>query len=190
MKQHILPAIKLTFFSILLLVVAYTGAIWGIAQAATNRGKGETIIVNGKIAGYDKVGQRFDKDHYFWGRPSAVSYNAAGSGGSNIGPSNPDYLSEVQARVDTFQAHHAGVSLDKIPSELVTASASGLDPHISPEAAYLQAKRIAARRGLNEAVIMQLISQHTEKPFMGFLGTYKINVLKLNIALDEINKQQ
>lgn len=188
MKQHILPALKLTVLSFLLLVVMYAALVWGIAQAAPHKGKGEKISINGSVVGYEKEGQLFNQDKYFWSRPSAVDYNGASSGGSNKGPSNPEYLKEVQERIDTFLAHNPGVQKSDIPSELVTASGSGLDPHISPKAAYVQAKRIAAVRGLPESDIKALIEQHTERPLAGALGTSKINVLKLNIALDELKK--
>src|SRR4051812_28458847 len=106
MKQHILPAIKLTFACILVFAGFYTLLIWGIAQAGPNSAKGETVHVNNKVAGYKLEGQHFTADKYFNGRPSAVSYNAAGSGASNKGPSNPAYLKQVQDRIDTFLVHN------------------------------------------------------------------------------------
>ena len=106
--------------------------IAGIGQAAPGGGKGETVSVNGKVVGYKLIGQKFTDDKYFWGRPSAVDYNAAGSAGSNKGPTNPDYLKTVQDRIDTFLVHNPGIKKEEIPSELVTASGSGLDPDISP----------------------------------------------------------
>ena len=188
MKQHILPAIKLTVFSFLLVSVVYPMFIWVIAQAAPAKGKGETMIVDNKKAGYQKEGQLFNHDKYFWSRPSAVNYNGTGSGGSNKGPTNPDYLESVQARIDTFLAHNPGITTNQIPSELVTASGSGLDPHISPEAAYIQSNRIAAIRGLPETEINKLRTQNIEPPLLSLFGTAKINVLKLNIELDKLKK--
>lgn len=188
MKQHIFPAIKLTILSFLLVSVIYPLLIWGIAQAAPANGKGETVMINNKTLGYEKEGQLFNQDKYFWSRPSAVAYNGGGSGGSNKGPTNPDYLKDVQARIDTFSVHNPGVSKQQIPSELVTASGSGLDPDISPEAVYIQAKRIATIRALPEAQVRNLIDQNTEKPLFGLFGTSKINVLKLNIELDKLKK--
>src|SRR4051812_9358179 len=143
MKQHILPAIKLTAFSFILMVVFYSLLIWGVAQATPNHGQGELATVNGKVVGFANEGQVFNQDAYFWSRPSAVDYNAAGSGGSNKGPFNPEYLQTVEARIDTFLAHNPGIGKAQISSEMVTASGSGLDPDISPEAAYIQVKRIA-----------------------------------------------
>ena len=139
-----------------------------------------------KAGYYENVGQSFTNDNYFYSRPSAVGYNAAGSGGSNKGPSNPDYLAEVQARIDTFMVHNPEVKKSEIPSDLVTASGGGLDPNISVQAAKVQVKRIAKIRNLNEATINQLIEQQTEKPLLGLFGTEKINVLKLNLALDNL----
>ncbi|RYD99519.1 MAG: K(+)-transporting ATPase subunit C [Sphingobacteriales bacterium] len=187
MKQHILPAIKLTALTIILFAVIYPLAVWSIAQCAPNKGKGE-IIVYKEQKYYSNIGQSFTEDQYFWSRPSAVGYNAAGSGGSNKGPSNAAYLAEVQARIDTFLVHNPAINKSAIPVELVTASGSGLDPHISVSAAKVQVKRIAQIRGIDPAQLEQLIAEHTDKPLAGLFGPEKINVLKLNIALDEISK--
>ena len=149
-------------------------------------GKGVTISVDGKVVGYDNIGQKFTEDNYFWGRPSAVDYNAAGSAGSNKGPSNPDYLQTVKDRIDSFLAHNPEVKRNEIPSELVTASGSGLDPDISPAAAYIQIKRIAAARNLPVDKLKELVDQHTQQPLAGMLGPSTVNVLKLNISLDNL----
>ena len=109
MKQHIFPAIRLTIVCLIAFVGFYTLLILGIAQAAPNKGLGETVSVNGKVIGYDLEGQNFSNDKYFWSRPSAVAYNAAGSAGSNKGPTNPDYLKQVQDRIDSFVVHNPGV---------------------------------------------------------------------------------
>lgn len=187
MKQHILPALRLTLICIVVFVGLYTLLILGIAQASPNNGKGETIAVNNKVVGYKIEGQSFTADNYFNSRPSAVSYNAAGSGGSNKGPSNPDYLKQVQDRVDSFLVHNPGVKKEDIPSEIVTASGSGLDPDISPTAAYIQVARVAKARNISEEKIKGLIANQTEKPLLGLLGTEKINILQLNIKLDKLN---
>lgn len=186
MKNHILPAIKLTVVTIIFFAIVYPLAVWGVAQFAPNQGKGEVIIHDGNTY-YSNVGQSFTEDSYFWSRPSAVGYNAAGSGGSNKGPTNEEYLKEVQARIDTFMVHNPGVAKADIPVELVTASGSGLDPHISPKAAKVQIKRIAAIRDIPTEVLGELVAAHTEKPLLGTFGPEKINVLKLNLALDSIN---
>jgi K+-transporting ATPase ATPase C chain len=186
MRQHIIPAIRLTLVSIVFFCGIYTMLIWGIAQAAPAHGQGETLTVNGKTAGYALEGQSFTQDKYFWSRPSAVSYNAAGSAGSNKGPSNPDYLKDIQAKVDTFRAHNPGVKPADIPSELVTYSGGGLDPDVSPTGAEVQIARIAAARGLREQQLNTLVDQYTEAPLLGLFGPAKVNVLKLNIALDKL----
>lgn len=168
---------------ILLCGVLYPLLIAGIGKATPGGGKGETVSVNGKVVGYEKIGQRFTDDKYFQGRPSAVDYNAAGSGGSNKGPSNPDYLQIVKDRIDSFLVHNPGIKKEEIPADLVTASGSGLDPHISPAAAYVQVKRIASIRGLAEDKVRTLVDQQVEK---NLLGPSVVNVLKINIALDNL----
>ena len=168
---------------IILCAVLYPLLIAGIGKATPGGGKGETVSVNGKVVGYEKVGQKFTDDKYFQGRPSAVDYNAAGSGGSNKGPSNPDYLQIVQDRIDSFLVHNPGIKKEEIPADLVTASGSGLDPHISPAAAYVQVKRIASIRGLAEDKVRTLVDQQVEK---NVLGPSVVNVLKVNIALDNL----
>lgn len=188
MKQHIFPAIRLTVICIVVFMILYPLLIWGIAQAAPNGGKGETVTVNNKIVGYKIEGQNFSSDRYFNSRPSAVGYNAAGSGGSNKGPSNPDYLKQVQDRVDTFLVHNPSIKKQDIPSELVTASGSGLDPDLSPEGAFVQVVRIAKARGLPENELRALVDEHLEKPLLGLFGPSKINVLQLNIDLDKLKK--
>jgi potassium-transporting ATPase KdpC subunit len=186
MKKYLLPSIRLTIVLIVICSVLYPLLIAGIAQLAPGRGNGVTIQQNGKTAGYANIGQQFTQDRYFHGRPSAVNYNAAGSGGSNKGPSNPDYLKTVQERIDTFLAHNPGTKVGEIPSELVTASGSGLDPHISPASAQIQVKRVAAERGLPENTIKELVKKHTSSPLLNMLGTPTINVLQLNTALDQL----
>lgn len=184
MKKHIISSLLLTLITLIFFGVVYTAAVTGVAWlAAPNHGSGQTVTVNAHVAGYALVGQKFTDDKYFWSRPSAVDYNAAGSGGSNKGPSNPDYLAQVQARIDTFLAHNPDVKRNQIPSELVTASGSGLDPDISPAAALVQVNRIAAVRKINTAKIIELVNAHTDKPL---LGPEKINVLQLNIALNDL----
>lgn len=185
MKKNISPAIRLTFVLIILLVVLYPIALWGIAQLSPNSGKGKVIEHNGKTY-YSNIGQSFTDDKYFWSRPSAVDYNAAGSGGSNKGPSNEEYLAQVQARIDTFLVHNPEVNKSEIPVDLITASGSGLDPDFSDQAAKVQVKRIAKIRNIDEAKLLELIDTQTEKPLFGLFGPKKINALKLNIALDNL----
>lgn len=187
MKQQILPAIRLTLVCILVFMVAYPLLIWIAAQAAPAGGRGETVVSQNKIVGYQLEGQSFTRDNYFQGRPSAAGYNAAGSTGSNKGPSNPDYLKEVNARIDTFLAHNPGIDRSAVPADLVTASGSGLDPDISIQAALVQVKRVAAQRHVPEEKLMALIKTNTQAPLWGLLGTERINVLQLNLALDNLH---
>jgi len=187
MKKYILPSIKMTLVLLIICSLLYPLLIAAIGKLTPGNGKGETIMVNGKVVGYAEIGQKFDQDKYFWSRPSAVAYNAAGSAGSNKGPTNPDYLKDVQSKIDTFLAHNPGVKKEEIPAELVTYSGSGLDPDISPEGAYIQVARIARVRKIREEKIRELIAQHIQKPLLGFLGPEKVNVLKLNVDLDKMN---
>ena len=194
MKTHLMPALKLTLICILVFSGIYTIIIWGIGQIiAPNSGKGEVInYVNSKESlkfGFVNIGQSFTADNYFWSRPSAVGYNASGSGASNKGPTNEEYLSLVQARIDTFLVHNPGVTKSDIPVEMVTASGSGLDPHISPQAAMVQVKRIANFRNLPEAKIVALVNESTEKPLLQMFGPSRVNVLKLNIGLDNLTSK-
>jgi len=183
MKKYIWPSLKLTIIFIVLCSVLYPLLISAVARLAPGQGKGETISVNGKVVGYERIGQKFTDDKYFHGRPSAVEYNAAGSAGSNKGPSNPDYLKTVQERIDSFLVHNPGVRKEEIPADLVTASGSGLDPDISPEAAYIQVKRVAKIRGLAEENVKALVDRQVEK---SIFGPAHVHVLKLNIALDQL----
>ncbi|HMG15840.1 MAG TPA: K(+)-transporting ATPase subunit C [Saprospiraceae bacterium] len=185
MKQHILPALKLTLLCLIFFSGIYTMLIFGIAQFAPNHGKGE-LIQRGDKTYYSNIGQYFSQDNYFWSRPSVVNYNAAGAGGSNKGPSNPEYLAQVQTRIDSFLVHNPDIKKSEIPSDIVTASGSGLDPNISVQAALVQVKRISNIRNIKEDKLQNFISQNTEKPLLGLFGPGKINVLKLNIALTNI----
>jgi K+-transporting ATPase ATPase C chain len=182
--KNTIAIIKFTALIVILFAVIYPLAMLGIAQLAPNKGKGETISVNGKVVGYQKIGQKFDKPNYFWGRPSAVDYNATGSAGSNKGPSNADYLAQVQKRIDTFLLVHPYLKKADIPSDMVTASGSGLDPNISPQGALIQVKRIAATRKLPEEKVKSLVEKMSNKPTV--IGTETVNVLELNIALDDL----
>jgi K+-transporting ATPase ATPase C chain len=186
MKQNILPATRLTLICAVFFTGIYSFIIWLPAQLSTGKGKGETVTVNNSVVGWKLLGQKFTDDKYFWSRPSAVDYNAAGSGGSNKGPSNPDYLKTVQDRMDTFLVHNPGIKKEEIPSDLVTASGGGLDPHISAEGAYVQVNRIAKARNILEDQIKILVGAHIEKPLLGLFGTERVNVLQLNIDLDNL----
>jgi K+-transporting ATPase ATPase C chain len=184
MKKYLLPSLKITLVFIVICSVLYPLFIAAVAKLAPGGGKGVTVSVNGKVVGYTNVGQKFTADKYFWSRPSAVDYNAAGSAGSNKGPTNSDYLKQVQDRIDTFIVHNPTVKKEAIPSELVTASGSGLDPDLSPEGAYIQVERIAKTRNLSAAKINALVAQQIQNPLLGLFGPKKVNVLQLNIQLD------
>jgi K+-transporting ATPase ATPase C chain len=187
MKSNLFSAIKLTVICIFMFSGVYTAIVWGMALIiAPNHGKGEEVLVNGKAVGYSLVGQKFTDDKYFWSRPSAVDYNADGSGGSNKAPGNPDYLALVQSRIDTFMIHNPAIKKEQIPGELVTASGSGLDPDLSLEGALIQVSRIARLRNISEQKLVALVNSAEQKPLLGLFGPAKVNVLKLNIALDNL----
>lgn len=186
MKTYLLPSLKLTAILIIICSVIYPLIVAGVAKIAPGEGKGIVLKKHAVIVGYENIGQNFTNDKYFQGRPSAVNYNAAGSAGSNKGGSNPDYLANVQARIDTFLVHNPGIKKPQIPGDLVTASGSGLDPNISLQGAKIQVPRIARIRKRSEKEIYDLIETHTEKPLFGIFGPEKVNVLKLNIALNTL----
>ncbi|WP_421940942.1 K(+)-transporting ATPase subunit C [Pedobacter sp.] len=186
MKKYILQSIRLTLVLIVLLCVIYPLSIALAGKLAKGNGGGEKITQNGKTVGYVLLGQSFTKPQYFWGRPSAVGYNAAGSAGSNKGPSNPDYLKEVESRVDTLIKYNPGLKKEDIPADLVTASGSGLDPNISEQGAAIQIARVAKARNLDQQKVKELVALNTLKPFMGVFGPSSVNVLKLNLALDNL----
>lgn len=186
MKTNLMKSIRITLVLTVLLCVIYPVLISFAGKLSKGQGNGETITVNGKVVGYANIGQSFTQPKYFWGRPSAAGYNAAGSAGSNKGPSNADYLKDVANRADTLLKYHPYLKRSDIPSEMVTASGSGLDPDISPDAAKIQIKRIANIRGLTVQQVSDLVAAHTEAPLLGLFGPAKVNVLKLNVALDEL----
>jgi K+-transporting ATPase ATPase C chain len=173
----------------LLTGLVYPLAVTGLAQAVFPiQANGSLMAHNDRIVGSALIGQPFDDPRYFWGRPSATApfpYNAAASSGSNFGPSNPALIAAVQARIAALRAADPGNTL-AVPGDLVTASASGLDPHISVAAALYQAPRVARARGLTSEAVAQLVAQQTEGRQLGFLGEPRVNVLKLNLALDGV----
>lgn len=190
--KTLLKSIKITLVFCVFFSVFYILVLWLFAQVAgPNGGNAEVATLDGKVVGAANVGQTFTQDIYFWGRPSCAGdgYDATSSSGSNKGPTNPEYLAEVEARVDTFLVHHPYLSRSEVPAEMVTASASGLDPNITPQCAYVQVKRVAMARGWNEEQVKSVVDKSVEKPLLGLLGTEKVNVLKLNIALEESNKK-
>jgi K+-transporting ATPase ATPase C chain len=186
MKKEFISSLLLTIQCLFFFCIVYTGIVYLIALLSPNKGEGEKMVIKNGIYYYANIAQSFTADKYFWSRPSAVGYNAAGSGGSNKGPNNPDYLADVQKRIDSFMAHNPDINRSDIPSDLVTASGSGLDPDISIQAAIVQVPRIAITRGLSQDAVKAVVDKHIDKPLLGFLGPEKINVLKLNIDLDNL----
>ena len=190
MKDHIRPALILLLIMTVLTGLVYPLAITGLAQLFfPEQANGSLIVRDGRVIGSKLIGQYFDKPAYFWSRPSATSpfpYNAAASSGSNLGPTNPALLDAVRARVAALRAVDPGND-SAVPVDLVTASGSGLDPHISPAAALYQVKRVARVRSLDESTVQALVTQYTEGRQLGFLGERRVDVLQLNLALDSLS---
>jgi K+-transporting ATPase ATPase C chain len=181
------PALVMLLVLTVLAGLAYPAAITGLAQALFPKQAGGSLIVkDGVVVGSELIGQPFAGDGYFWSRPSATSpnpYNAAASGGSNLGPSNEDFLKSVADRAQAFRQANPGESA---PVDMVTASASGLDPDITPASALLQVPRVAAKRGLPEETVRKLVASTVEQRQLGVLGEPRVNVLALNLALDSL----
>lgn len=177
-----LSALKLTLV-MLVIVGMYSGIVYAGSAMLPTGGNAEIIKYKGQKF-YANIGQNFISPKYFHGRPSAVNYNAAGSAGSNKAPGNEEYLQTVQKRIDTLKMNNPEMQNKKIPVELVTASGSGLDPDISPEGALYQIKRVAKARNISAGKLENLIKKHTET---SVFGPSKVNVLKLNIALNELH---
>lgn len=186
MVKEIKQAILFTIVTMVLLGGGYHVVLWAIGRVAfPTQAEGSLVRrPDGTIIGSRLIAQKFTRPEYFRPRPSGVDYNAASTGGSNYGPSNPDLLKAVQERLDVITTQD-GVTAGQVPSEMVTASGGGLDPHIPPAAAALQASRVASARGVAVDRVRDLIQAHTEPPTFGFLGRARINVLELNVALDE-----
>jgi K+-transporting ATPase ATPase C chain len=191
MRSLIRPALMLLQIFTLLTGVLYPLAVTGLAQLVFPRqANGSLFLRNGLAVGSTLIGQQFDDPKYFWGRPSATSpspYNGAASSGSNLGPTNPALLDEVKARIASLHAADPA-NTQPIPIDLVTSSASGLDPHISLAAALYQLPRVARLRGLSQTTVRALVKQFTLGRQLGFLGEPRVNVLELNLALDGMTK--
>ncbi len=187
--RHLRPAILSLLLFTVITGVAYPLLVTGIAQLLfPEQAMGTLIVLDGKAVGSSLIGQPFDDPKYFWGRLSATApfaYNAGASSGSNLGPMNPTLLKAVQDRVAALRAADPG-NPQTIPVDLVTASGSGLDPHISPAAALYQVRRVARVRRLDEAAVRKLVERHIEGRQFGLLGEPRVNVLALNLALDAL----
>ncbi len=187
MIKNLKISILMTIVTTLLLGVVYPSVVTGLAQLIFPRqANGDLITVNGKVVGSRLIGQAFSSPGYFRSRPSAAGngYDAGNSGGSNLGPTNKMLIDRVNGDVQKLQAENPNLT---VPMDLVTTSGSGLDPHISPEAAAFQTPRVARERNMSESDVARLVSQHTEGRQLGFLGEPRINVLELNLDLDTVH---
>jgi potassium-transporting ATPase KdpC subunit len=185
MLTEIKRGVLFTAVTIVLFGVVYHLAIWGVGRTLFPAQAEGSLIrrADGTIVGSRLIAQKFTRPEYFHPRPSAVDYNAASTGGSNLGPTNPDHLKSVKERLEAAVALE-NVSASQIPSEMVTAGGSGLDPHIPPDAAEIQTARVARARNVSVERIRALVRAQTEGPAFGFLGRSRVNVLELNLALD------
>jgi potassium-transporting ATPase KdpC subunit len=198
MLREIRPAIVVLLALTLITGLVYPLAMTGIAKIMPRQAQGSLIERDGKVIGSTLIGQEFKSDNYFHGRPSATTapdpndptksvsapYNAANSGGSNLGPSNKALIERVQGDIDALKKENPA---EAVPIDLVTTSGSGLDPDISPEAAYFQVPRVANARNLSENKVRDLVREHIEERFLGILGEPRVNVLLLNLALDRLS---
>jgi K+-transporting ATPase ATPase C chain len=185
MVTELVSGLRFTLFAMLLLGGVYNAALWAVGQVAfPTQAEGRLVRrADGTVIGSHLIAQRFTRDEYFHPRPSAVDYNAASTGGSNDGASPPGHLAAVQQRLDAIVARE-GTRADRVLSEMVTTSGAGLDPHIPPAAARLQAARVARARGVTVEHVLAVVDVHIEPPTLGFLGRARVNVLELNLALD------
>jgi potassium-transporting ATPase KdpC subunit len=186
MLNEIKRGIFFTLVTMVLLGGGYHVVLWGIGRVVfPEQAEGSLIQRDDSgVIGSRLIAQKFERPEYFHPRPSAVDFNAASTGGSNFGPSNPEYLKQVQERLEAITTRE-GVAASQVPSEMVTASGAGVDPHIPPAAAELQAARVANSRSLDLTGVRELITAHTEEPAFGLFGRRRVNLLELNLALDE-----
>jgi K+-transporting ATPase ATPase C chain len=185
MVKELKHAVMFTVITLPLLGGAYHGVIWAIGRTVFPAQAEGSLIrrADGTVIGSSLIAQKFTRPEYFQPRPSGVDYNAASTGGTNYGPSNPDHLKAVQERLDAV-VKQEGVAASAVPSEMITASGAGMDPHISPAAALLQAGRVASARRVPVERIRDLIEAQTQSPTFGIFGRPRVNVLELNLALD------
>jgi K+-transporting ATPase ATPase C chain len=187
MKKNLITAVLMTVVTTVLFGLFFPFVITGLAQVLfPKQANGELVTRNGKVVGSRLIGQSFSSPGYFHSRPSSAGtgYDASSSGGSNLGPTNQSLIARVQGDADRLRAENPGA---EIPMDLLTTSGSGLDPHISPEAAEFQVPRVAKGRGLREDVVREAVRRHTESRQFGFLGEPRVNGRELNLTLDEIS---
>lgn len=186
MKRLLLASIRMALATILITGVVYPLLVWAVGLVAFRaQASGSLIERDGLVVGSRLLGQQFEGDSNFHSRPSAADYDAMASGPTNLGPTNEKLIAEVASRVDEIEKKD-GVPHGKVPVDLVTSSASGLDPHISPDSAYLQVGRVAQARGLAEEEVRAIVKRHIEGRQLGVFGELRVNVLELNLALDDL----
>lgn len=187
--KSFLQQLRMLAWMTVLTGLAYPLAITAVAYFTVNhKAQGSIVYRDGKAVGSRLIAQKFEDSKYFWSRPSANDYNGLSSGGSNLGPTSAELKKKIQERQDAIIKSDSGIEKSKIPAELLFASGSGLDPHITPKTAEFQIDRIAKTRGLNADIIAKLVKKKTNKPKWGFIGTQHVNVLELNMDLDEFSK--
>ena len=188
MWQQILPGLRIKLFMTLVLGIVYPLAMTGICQVLfPHKANGSLITVGDKVIGSELIAQNFTKPEYFQPRPSAAGndgYDATSSGGTNLGPTSQKLIDKTKAAIEKFRKENPDFT-GSLPADLVTASASGLDPHLSPDSAKAQAPRVAKARGVSTDQVLQLVGQFAEAPDLGILGEARVNVLKLNLAMDQ-----
>jgi K+-transporting ATPase ATPase C chain len=189
--QNVMRALRATIVLAVLTGLAYPLVITGIAQLTMpDKADGSLVRVDGQLVGSSSIGQVWEGDEWFHSRPSAIDYDASTSSGSNLGPTSQALADLISERADAILAlespYNPGLTVADVPVDLLTASSSGVDPHISPEAAEFQAPRIAEVRGLSLEQVRSLIEEHTESPVLGFMGKERVNVLELNLALEAV----
>jgi len=191
LRRQLPAAIGMLIIFTVLTGVVYPLVVTAIGQVAFNdKSEGSLVEVDGEVVGSKLIGQPFTAPEYFHPRPSAAGdgYDASASSGSNLGPSNPDFLATIEERVAAYRDENGLAEETRVPVDAVTASASGLDPHISVANAGLQARRVAEARGLYVDAVLELVGEHTSGRALGFLGEEGVNVLELNIALDDATR--